>query len=135
MLILPDIITSSNKYPERAKSKELTQEHYQHAQDLCDRVNALFKDLGIDIPKVSSGFRPAAINANVPGSAKKSLHMTCQAVDLEDPTGSLDKLIESRPELLTKHKLWLEDPDSTLGWVHLDCSPVRADRKIRIFKP
>jgi uncharacterized protein YcbK (DUF882 family) len=135
MLILPDIITSSNKYPERAKSKELTQAHYQHAQDLCDKVNALFKDLGIDIPKVSSGFRPSSVNANVPGSAKKSLHMTCQAVDLEDPTGSLDKLISSRPELLNKHGLWLEDPAATSTWCHLDISPTRVDRKIRIFKP
>jgi len=39
--------------------------------------------------KVTSGYRPEAINATVKGAAKKSNHTQCLAVDLADSDGKL----------------------------------------------
>lgn len=46
--------------------------------------------------------------------------MSGLALDIEDPDNELDKLIASKPELLDKYGLWLEHPDSTPKWTHLD---------------
>lgn len=135
-LTLNSLITSSDKYPERAKSLELTKEVLENGEELVRRVNLLLAELEVDSSKVSSGFRPSLINQNIPNAAKKSLHMTCMAVDLvDDKDQTLAKLVASKPELLKKYNLWLEHPDNTKGWVHLDISKTRADRPIRIFRP
>lgn len=132
MLILEDLVTASGKYPERFKSPELTLEVIDNGMALLDKVNALLSDLGIQNVKVSSGFRPSAVNAGIPNAAKKSSHMICKAIDLEDPDGKLDKLIESRPDLLRKYGLFQENPVSTKNWAHLDCAD-RPDRPSRQF--
>lgn len=133
-LHLSDLITSSGKYPDRANHPELTPEVISNLEQLLKQVTALLNDLGVDHVEVSSGFRPSTVNANIPNAAKKSLHMIGKAVDLADPTNSLDKLIESHPELLEKHGLWLESPLATPSWAHLDIG-TRSARKIRIFIP
>jgi hypothetical protein len=127
-------ITSSGKYPERAKSLELTEEVKKEASKLLNLVNNLLKDLGIPSARVSSGFRPSSVNSKLPNAAKRSLHMTGKAIDLEDPNNSLDALISSKTELLDKYGLWLELPDETLKWCHLD-NGTRPQRKVRIFNP
>ena len=133
---LEDWVTSSGKYPDRAKSMELTQEVKVNAGLLLELVNQLLAELGLDPStlRISSGFRPSSVNSAIPNAAKKSLHMTGLAVDIEDPDNELDKLIASRPELLDKYGLWLEHSDSTPKWTHLD-KGVRTQRKIRIFHP
>jgi hypothetical protein len=140
MINLYALLTSSLKYPERALSAELTDEMVEDGADLVRSINALLNDLESKASEVSSGFRPASVNAATPNAAKASLHMKCLACDLlDDKDQSLAKLIASKPELLKKHNLWLEHPDSTKGqvtnWVHLDCSKTRLDRPVRIFKP
>lgn len=131
-----DWITSSGKYPERAKSMELTDEVKNNAKVLLDLVNQFLIELGVnpDTLKISSGFRPSKINSSIPNASKKSLHMTGLAIDIEDTNNELDKLIQSRPELLDKYGLWLEHPNSTPGWTHLD-KGTRSARQIRIFYP
>lgn len=126
---------------DKAYSAELTDRIKSNAKDLISRVNALLKDLGWskDV-QVSSGWRPAAVNSQIANAAKKSLHQTGEAVDIvDDKEQSLSKLIMSKPELLKKHGLWLEHPEATKGkntnWTHLDCSKVRKDRPVRVFKP
>lgn len=114
---------------------ELTPEIYNNVDDLLDKVNALLRDLEWPSPVyVSSGWRPAAVNASIPNSAKKSHHMIGKAIDIKDPKGELARAILNRPELLTKHSLWIEDPNFTKGWVHLDTG-TRSKRPIQIFKP
>lgn len=118
---------------------ELTPEILLNINILLEKVNALLWDLKITEAKVSSGWRPAAVNANVANAAKKSHHMTGKAVDvLDDKNQSLANKIIMQPELLKKYELWLEDPVHTKGkntnWVHLDIG-VRTDRPLRIFKP
>ena len=120
MLTLKDLLTSSGKYPEREKHKEVTPEVTANATALLEKVNNLLKDLKIDKVSVSSGFRPSEVNAGIANAAKKSLHMTGQAVDLVDPDGKLDALIESRDDLKKKYGLWQEKKEFTKGWCHLD---------------
>lgn len=139
MITYENYITANGKYKERLKNQELTQEVKDNALKLLKKVNDLLAELGITDVKVSSGFRPSSVNASTPGSAKKSLHMECKAVDLiDDGMQSLGKLILSKPELLEKHGLWLEDLGYTKGrntnWVHLDMGN-RSARKVRVFKP
>lgn len=123
-----------SKFPE-----ELTPEVITNITILLEKVNALLFELKISSAKVSSGWRPAAINANVANSAKKSHHMTGKAIDiLDDKSQSLANKILTNPDVLKKYDLWLEDPAHTKGkntnWVHLDLGP-RADRPLRMFKP
>lgn len=131
---LKSYLTASGKYPDREKHPELTPQLLANASELLRRVNTLLADLGISTVSISSGFRPQSVNAATPGAAKKSLHTICKAVDIADKDGSLAKLVAPRPDLLHKHDLWLESPDNTKGWVHLDCG-TRAERPSRIFKP
>lgn len=117
---LSDYLTASGKYPDREHHPELTNELKANAIKLLDKVNAFLTELGIASVTVSSGFRPSAVNASTPGSAKVSLHMSCRAIDISDPDGKLDALIESRDDLKKKYGLWQEDKASTKGWAHLD---------------
>lgn len=138
-LTLNDVVTASGRYPDRAKSSELTDEVKSNINDLITRVNALLSDLGIKQVSVSSGFRPSAVNAATKGAAKKSGHMVGKCVDLvDDKEQSLGKLITSKPELLRKYGLFLEDLAATKGqnsnWAHLDTIE-RKDRPSRTFKP
>lgn len=137
MISLNDWITSSGSYPERAKSKELTQEVKDNAELLIAKVNTLLEDLGIKSVKISSGFRPSAANAAA-GGAKKSGHLGGFALDIQDDKDqTIGKLILKNHEMLKTHGLWLEDLGSTKGnsnWVHLDRTK-RSDRKINTFKP
>ncbi len=135
MLTLKDWVTSSGKYPERANSEELTDDVKKQAEAFLAVLNAFLQELTPDVAyKVSSGFRPSSVNSKIPNAAKRSLHMTGLAIDLEDPENELDQLITSKPELLDKYGLWLEHPDSTPKWTHLD-KGTRSQRKIRIFHP
>jgi hypothetical protein len=138
LISLSDLITSSGKYPDRALSPELTQQVKDNGVKLINKVNQMLTELGIKEVNVSSGFRPSAVNAATPNSAKRSLHMIGSAVDiLDDDNQTLGKLILSRNDLLEKYGLWLEDLDSTQGqntnWCHLD-QGVRFDRNPRMFK-
>lgn len=120
---------------------QLTDNIKNNAQKLVDAVNSFLLEVGYSSNiEVSSGWRPAAVNANVSNAAKMSLHMTGKAVDLkDDKTRSLWHLCASKPELLRKYGLFLEDDQATRGkwsnWVHLDISDTRADRPSRVFKP
>lgn len=134
-ITLSDLLTSSGKYPDRESSQHLTEEMKKDGKELIGRVNGLLRDLGINKVRVSSGYRTPEVNAGIPNAARKSLHMSCKAVDLLDPKGEIDKAVQGHPELLVKHGLWLEHPDHTTGWCHLDMSTTRWDRPIRIFNP
>ena len=140
MLSLNDWITSSNKYPDRAKSSELTDDVKKNAQKLIDAVNGLLTELNFSAPKVSSGFRPSSVNAGV-GGAKKSYHMTGLAVDIVDQDGKLDEAISSETGqlLLEKYGLWQEHPSKTKSWEHIDIAPraihPRPGCSIRQFWP
>ncbi len=129
-----DVLTSSGRYPERETHKEVTPEVISNINKLILAVNAFLTEVGITNASISSGFRPSDVNANIPNAAKRSLHMRGLALDLVDSDGKLDQLFASKPELLRKYGLWLEDPASTINWTHCDIGQ-RLDRPSRIFKP
>lgn len=134
MITYENYVTASGKYPERLKHKELTEEIKKNIEVLLAKVNALLVELGISSVKVSSGFRPSDVNAGIPNAAKRSAHMTGNAVDMEDLDGSLDEKISLKPALLRKYGLFQEHPSKTGSWAHLDCV-ARSDRPSRQFMP
>ena len=116
---------------------EFTDEIKQNIQILLERVNPLLNELKITSASVTSGWRPAAINANTAGAAKKSAHQSGQAVDiLDDKDKKLAKLILNNKGLLEKYNLFMENPDYTNGqhtnWVHLQCRPTKSGNRIFI---
>jgi len=133
VLTIVDIITASGRYPERLKSLDLTDDVIRNIHKLLAAVNAILKDLGMS-RKVTSGFRPLAVNEEIPSAAKKSAHTEGLAADIEDVDGQLKGKILSKPYLLSQYGLWMEDSASTPTWCHLDLKD-RPERLIRVFKP
>lgn len=117
---------------EKDHAAELTDEMRSNAASTVDRVNQLLEAFGED-RRVNSGWRPAAINAAVPNAKPKSKHLTCQACDLSDATGSLDAWCMNNLEALERIGLWLEHPGSTPNWCHVQIVPPRSG--LRVFIP
>lgn len=113
--------------------EELSEQLHANAEITVERVNALLAVFG-ENRKVTSGWRPMAINAATSGAAIKSKHMSCQACDLEDPDGDLDDFCMDKLGLILESiGLWLEHPASTKGWCHVQIVPPKSGR--RIFYP
>lgn len=91
-------------------------------------MNALLKELEV-VATVSSGFRPSAANSNA-GGAKKSAHMSGEAIDLVDIDGKLK--VKMSLELLKKYDLYMESGEYTKTWLHLQTRPTRSGRRIFI---
>ena len=126
------MITREEILMNRDKQYPLTPEMEQNLQKLMTALN-LFRTLYGKPMIVTSGYRPAAINANVPNAAKKSNHMVCLACDFKDADGSLDKYCMDNQYILQQCGLYLESHDSTPGWCHLQCVPPKSGN--RVFKP
>ena len=109
----------------------LTPEIQESAKGFLLTVNAFLEALKISHVTVTSGWRPPPVNDRA-GGAPRSYHLFGRAVDLWDPDGKLDHLIETRSDLLRRFGLWLEDPKRTPRWVHLD-NGTRPERASRIF--
>jgi len=133
-LTLDDWITSSGKYPDRANSVELTYDIKSAAMVLVDKINELGRRLGLGKLTVSSGFRPSKVNAAIKHAAKASGHLRGLAVDFADADGKLKEKIRKHPEILRELELFMEHPDATQTWAHLDYIK-RSDRPDRLFKP
>jgi hypothetical protein len=111
---------------------ELTRELRANARETLRRVNGLLRRAGL-MRKITSGWRPSSINAAVPGAAKGSKHLSCLAIDLEDRNGMLDAWCMANLDALEDLGLWLEHPDATPGWCHLQILPPRSGN--RVFSP
>lgn len=128
------MITLSDYYMGRDRRfpDELTDEKRSNAEEMVEKANELLQRFG-ETRKVNSGWRPASINQATVGAAKKSKHMECLAIDLEDKDGTLDEWCMENLEVLQEIGLWLEHPDSTDGWCHLQIIAPRSGN--RVFKP
>lgn len=144
---MSDIISLDLYYKDYVTKKDRRQEYSNEYDDsitdnatiLLFKVNSLLNDLGIEKADVTSGWRPESVNVKITNAAKKSAHMIGKAVDiLDNDNQDLAKLVASRPDLLRKYDLFMEDLNSTRGkntnWVHLDYM-VRSDRPSRVFLP
>jgi len=112
---------------------DLTRDIELNAADLVGRCNMLAKEMPFPLPRVTSGWRPPAVNAGVKGAAKRSNHMTGNAVDFADPDGKLDAWCLANLPTLERIGLWLEHPDATPNWCHLQRVSPRSGR--RVFRP
>lgn len=109
--------------------------------DLANRLLVLAKGAGVALHEhpgsgsiVTSGWRPADINASTPGARPRSLHLSCEAIDLYDPDGDLDEWLLGAADVVLKDLgLWLEHPAATKGWAHVQTRPPRSGR--RVFYP
>lgn len=110
----------------------LTQEMEANLAKLLEAVNKFRTDYNIPMT-VTSGYRPAAINATIANAAKKSNHMVCLACDFHDSDGAIKSYCLANLDKLALYGLWMEDPGSTPTWCHLQCVPPRSGN--RVFKP
>lgn len=83
---------------------------------------------------VSSGYRPAAINAKI-GGGKKSCHLTLEAVDFVDKDRSLTNFCND--DILEECGLWMESPDVATTWCHLQLREPKSrwNGRKRVFNP
>lgn len=115
----------------------------QYAKDYTPEISANIDSLLIALNKfraiydkpmtVSSGWRPASLNAKVPGAAKKSNHIIGLACDFKDSDGALDAYCLANQDVLKECGLYLEHPDNTPGWCHLQSISPKSGN--RTFKP
>ncbi len=110
---------------------EYTQEISDNIDKLLIALNIIRKAYGKPM-STSSGWRPAGLNKAV-GGAKKSNHMLGLACDFRDLGGELDEWCMKNLDVLAKAGLYLEHPDYTKGWCHLQLAEPRS--KNRVFKP
>lgn len=118
----------------RDKDAPIDDEMRTNALHLLSRVNELlerfYAETGASKRVISSGYRPATINAKV-GGAKKSNHMTCKAIDLSDADGKLDAWLTDK--ILEEFDLYREHPHATKGWTHIQIVSPKSGR--RTFYP
>lgn len=109
---------------------ELTDEIRANAERTLAIINPLLEMFFQANPSaahrfVQSGWRPASINAAA-GGAARSCHLTGEAVDLSDRDRELARWLVQRPDVLESAGLWMERPESTASWAHLQTRPVGA---------
>ena len=139
MLTLDDYLTSSGKYPERAKHPDCTDEIKSKGLDLTTKINACLYDLGIKNAKYSSGYRPESVNKKTKNAAGKSNHIDADAGDIEGQIiGKMlhaDYIKNKEKSLLVKHGLYLEHPDYTPTWTHMQDEAPKSGKRVFIPRP
>ena len=136
------------------QAKPHAPEHEEIAKDLLDRVNDLLAhaledgvfagptcpNTGTQISgsKGGSGDGGFRLETATTGSAKSS-HKEARAVDVYDPAGELDTLLDhseiggGQNPVLEHYGLYREAPNATVGWCHLTTRPPGSGR--RTFQP
>jgi|SRR5687768_15831248 len=136
------MITMEDLFGKKIDHPDATEERKENARDLLERVNKLFAYLEYE-PKIcpntgtqisgslhgegDGGFR---LQTSKTGAAKSS-HKEGQAVDVYDPYGRLDGMLNNK--ILSMFELYREHPEETPGWCHLTTRAPRSGR--RTFYP
>jgi uncharacterized protein YcbK (DUF882 family) len=109
----------------RIKMADLSDEQVANMNTLIPKVNMFLEKFG-EKRAVNSGYRSPEINASS-GGAKKSKHMICAAVDLEDKDARLYNFARANEGLLKEIGLWCEERQG--GWLHMQCIPPKSGRR------
>lgn len=128
MITLEDYFNGRDK----EYASELTDEIKTNASILLTKVNHLLDELSIGGVKVNSGWRPPSVNQAI-GGAKLSNHMTGHAIDISDKFHYLCNSIIQDIEILITTGLYMEDPENTKSWCHLQDIETHSGK--RIFLP
>lgn len=123
------LITVQEYLMGRATLDDLTFDQASNMHGIVSVANQVLMDFG-EFRKVNSGYRRPEDNAAI-GGAKKSAHMTCEAVDLEDKDGRLKAFLTE--EKLKHYGLYMESPDFCPSWAHIQTRATKSGA--RVFKP
>lgn len=117
---------------DRSHAGELDAILLANAAVMVERANRLLERAAFP-GVVNSGWRPRGINAALANASPRSKHLTCQAIDLGDDDDALDAWCLRNLAALEEIGLWLEHPDATPGWCHVQIVPPASGR--RVFEP
>ena len=137
-MIIPDDYYMGRQHSNAA---ELTDAIRDNVTELLGRVNLLLAWAYGDNVRpaldaatgthIASGWRPAAINDATANAAKQSRHLTGEAIDLRDNgTRDLARWCIKNLDALEEIGLWMEDPQWTPSWVHLQIQPPGSRRRV-----
>jgi len=122
-------ITEKEYLMGRDAAAPLTPDMQQNMEKLLIAVN-LLRDLYGKPMRVSSGYRPAAVNSTTPGASKTSCHLTCEACDFADPDRKLIQWCLRNLDILAKAGLYMESPINTPTWVHLQVRAPKSGKRV-----
>ena len=119
---------------------ELTDAIRGHVAELLGRVNLLLSWAYAEHVRpaldahtgthVASGWRPKAINDATSNAATASKHLTGEGIDLRDNgTRDLAQWCLKNEDALAEIGLWMERPQWTPSWVHLQSVPPKSHRR------
>lgn len=115
------------------KESEVDAVTLRNIDDLVRKLNAL----GFAPPRyASSCLRSIKDQQRINPKAMGSAHLYGAAVDISDPSGGLTQWLLSTTaggQKLVDNGLWMENPDYTKGWVHLQSYAPKS--KNRVFIP
>ena len=112
------------------KESEIDLVTKRNLEDLIRKVNAL----GYQPPmRATSCLRSIADQQRINPSAMGSSHLYGCAVDIADPDGKLKAWCKANINKLIECGLWLENPEKTKGWTHLQSYCPKSMN--RIFNP
>lgn len=126
---------------DQAYAADLTDGIRDNATELLGRVNMLLAWANADGVRpatdprtrsmVASGWRPPAVNDATANAATKSRHLSGEAIDLRDNgTRDLARWCLKNLDALEEIGLWMEDPQWTPTWVHLQIQPPGSRRRV-----
>lgn len=129
------MITRDEVLKGRDRDYPLDSELEQNLTRLLDAVNKIRKEWGKPLI-VTSGYRPGHYNKSARG-AKRSAHMTCEAVDFRDPDGEFGKWCLANLKLLEEAGLYMESPIYTheppaKRWIHLQIRAPKSGNRVFI---
>lgn len=103
----------------------------ENAEITVEKANRLLEIAEME-RGVRSGYRPTEVNLNVPNASHNSKHITCEAVDIADNDGKLKSWCLQNLEVLEDLGLWMESPEFTPTWVHIQIVPPHSGHRVFI---
>jgi len=119
MISLDDYLMGRDK----THAGELTETLLENASILLGRCNGLLVLFYGDIPKaprrkLTSGWRPQAINDALPVPSPHSTHLTGEGIDLDDADRKLAHWCLLHSSAMKRYSIWMERPEATPTHVH-----------------